>query len=78
MVDHTTVSRRHALVMDTPAGFVLRDLNSTNGTFLNGGKLDATERPLKHGDRIRTGGQRPDLRFPARRCRHLGGETPSQ
>ena len=61
MVDHTTVSRRHALVMDTPAGFVLRDLNSTNGTFLNGGKLDATERPLKHGDRIRLAGS--DLTF---------------
>ena len=61
MVDHTTVSRRHALVMDTPVGFVLRDLNSTNGTFLNRGKLDATERPLKHGNRIRLAGS--DLTF---------------
>jgi putative peptide zinc metalloprotease protein len=30
VVDETTVSRRHALVMDTPAGFVVRDLSTTN------------------------------------------------
>ena len=56
VIDHTTVSRRHSLVMETPTGFVLRDLNSTNGTFVNGGKLDAGEHGLKHGDRIRLAG----------------------
>jgi pSer/pThr/pTyr-binding forkhead associated (FHA) protein len=55
-VDETTVSRRHALIMETPAGFVLRDLNSTNGTFLNRDKVDTTERVLKHGDRIQLAG----------------------
>ena len=56
MVDETTVSRRHALIMSTPAGFVLRDLNSTNGTFVNSGKLPLGEHPLKHGDRIHLAG----------------------
>ena len=39
MVEEDTVSRRHALIMETPAGYVLRDLNSTNGTFVNRSKL---------------------------------------
>ena len=56
MVDETTVSRRHALIMSTPAGFVLRDLNSTNGTFVNSDKIAVGEHPLKHGDRIRLAG----------------------
>ena len=56
MVDETTVSRRHALIMDTPSGFVVRDLNSTNGTFINRDKIGVGEHPLKHGDRIRLAG----------------------
>ncbi len=31
-----TVSRRHALVEERPDGYVIRDLDSTNGTFLDG------------------------------------------
>ena len=31
-----TVSRRHAVVEETPQGWLLRDLESTNGTFLDG------------------------------------------
>jgi DNA-binding NtrC family response regulator len=31
-----TVSRRHAVVEETPGGWMLRDLGSTNGTFLKG------------------------------------------
>jgi DNA-binding NtrC family response regulator len=31
-----TVSRRHAIIEERPNGYVLRDLDSTNGTFLDG------------------------------------------
>ena len=46
LVDESTVSRRHALIMETSAGFILRDLNSTNGTFVGHDKMGQTERPL--------------------------------
>jgi transcriptional regulator with PAS, ATPase and Fis domain len=35
LTDHT-VSRRHAVVEEKADGYVIRDLNSTNGTFLDG------------------------------------------
>ena len=53
VVDSDTVSRRHALIMVTADGYVLRDLTSTNGTFVNKKKVGATEHLLKHGDQIR-------------------------
>lgn len=48
------VSRLHACIEQYSGGFVLRDLGSTNGTFLNGERL-VGERPLKHGDELRVG-----------------------
>ena len=56
VVDETTVSRRYAIIMETPTGFVLRDLNSTNGTFVNRANIGIGEHQLKHGDRIRLAG----------------------
>ena len=56
VVDETTVSRRHALVMDTHAGFVVRDLSTTNGTFVNRDKIGLGERLFVHGDEIRLAG----------------------
>ena len=47
-------SRRHAEVVGVKGGFLLRDLRSTNGTFLNGERIE--ERPLRPGDRIQIGG----------------------
>jgi pSer/pThr/pTyr-binding forkhead associated (FHA) protein len=47
-------SRRHAEIVGTPDGFVLRDLRSTNGTFVNGERVE--ERALRPGDRIQIGG----------------------
>ena len=49
--DH--VSRRHAEIVRTASGYVVRDLGSTNRTFL----LVTTRRQLRDGDRIATGGQ---------------------
>ncbi len=46
-------SRRHAEIVPVTGGFVLRDLGSTNGTFVNGERI--SERQLQPGDRIRIG-----------------------
>jgi pSer/pThr/pTyr-binding forkhead associated (FHA) protein len=47
------VSRRHAEICASNGGFLLRDLASTNGSFLNGRRV--TEQALQPGDRIRIG-----------------------
>ncbi len=43
------VSRQHARLTRTPGGYVLEDLGSTNGTFINGERLSAP-RVLRPGD----------------------------
>lgn len=48
-------SRRHAIVGWRGANAVVRDLGSTNGTLVNGAKIDG-ERELEPGDRIEIGG----------------------
>ncbi|MBM3944593.1 MAG: FHA domain-containing protein, partial [SAR202 cluster bacterium] len=58
VVDEASVSRRHALIMETASGYVVRDLNSTNGTFVNREKIGGNEWVLQHGDRIRMGGSK--------------------
>ena len=50
----TSVSRLHSAIERYSGGWVLRDLGSTNGTYLNGERL-ANDRPLKSGDEIRLG-----------------------
>ena len=47
-------SRRHAEILGTGKGFRLRDLGSTNGTFVNGERVEDVE--LRPGDRIQIGG----------------------
>src|SRR5437763_16992523 len=47
------VSRRHCTIACTGAGFLLRDLDSHNGTLVNGARID--QRLLEHGDRIGVG-----------------------
>ena len=58
VVDETTVSRRHALILEGPDGFVLRDLSTTNGTYLNRDRIGHGEHKLNHGDRIRLAGSK--------------------
>jgi EAL domain-containing protein (putative c-di-GMP-specific phosphodiesterase class I) len=44
------VSKEHALILRGPSGHLIRDLSSTNGTFVNGTRVD--EVPLSDGDII--------------------------
>src|SRR5262249_34935173 len=46
-------SRRHAEIACGPRGWVVRDLDSTNGTYVNGERVG--ERALHPGDRIEIG-----------------------
>ncbi|NIS82380.1 MAG: FHA domain-containing protein [Anaerolineales bacterium] len=48
------VSRQHARLTRTPGGYVLEDLGSTNGTFVNGERLMAP-RVLNPGDLVGMG-----------------------
>jgi putative nucleotidyltransferase with HDIG domain len=55
VVDDGSVSRQHAEVYVTNRGWRLRDLKSTNGTFLNGRRLGTTDWPLRLHDIIKCG-----------------------
>lgn len=53
MLDDITVSRRHAEVARTAAGYVLRDAGSLNGTYVNQQRVDETR--LDRGDELQVG-----------------------
>jgi len=57
LVGESTVSRRHATVTRTGKTAILRDLGSTNGTFVNGTRLQG-EVALKPGDQVQFGSVR--------------------
>jgi len=54
-VEDEAASRNHAEVVRENGGLVLRDLQSTNGTFLNDRRVDG-DMNLRPGDRIAIGG----------------------
>lgn len=56
------VSGRHAAVFRQGEGWVLRDLDSTNGTFVNGARVRG-DHPLAPDDVIRFGSGGPQLAF---------------
>jgi hypothetical protein len=47
------VSRRHAQITQTDKGWAIKDLQSENGSYVNGEKIG--ERPLADGDRVQIG-----------------------
>ncbi|MEO5341278.1 MAG: FHA domain-containing protein [Magnetococcus sp. MYC-9] len=52
-IENLAVSRHHAEILQAGGGFRLRDLQSSNGTFLQGVRI--TEQPLRDGDAILIG-----------------------
>ena len=52
----TQVSAHHAVVQRGPDGPIVRDLGSTNGTSVNGDRIDGS-RLLRHGDEVSLGGE---------------------
>jgi predicted component of type VI protein secretion system len=53
-IDDKTLSREHTLISGQAGRYTVKDLESKNGTYLNGQLIRRPE-PLKHGDRIRVG-----------------------
>ena len=54
-LDDSSVSRRHAEVRFVDEGWSVRDLESTNGTYVNGVRIGPGEQPLKTGDIVQFG-----------------------
>jgi pSer/pThr/pTyr-binding forkhead associated (FHA) protein len=52
-LDDITVSRRHAEVVRTAGGYVVRDVGSLNGTYLNRERIE--EATLSNGDELQVG-----------------------
>lgn len=56
------VSARHAAVFRQGPTYVVRDLGSTNGTWVNGTRV-RSDQALEPGDRIRLGSRGPEVEF---------------
>jgi len=53
-LDDITVSRRHAEIRRTPAGYEVRDAGSLNGTYVNQERIDDPV-VLRQGDEVQVG-----------------------
>ncbi len=54
-LDDITVSRRHVELSANNVGYVIRDVGSLNGTYLNGERLEDSEALLTNGDELQIG-----------------------
>ena len=66
VLDHGSVSRRHALIFRRFGGLRVRDLESTNGIRVNGRRVSGSRR-LTPGDELEVGAVRFALMNPPRR-----------
>jgi two-component system, NtrC family, response regulator GlrR len=66
VLDDASVSNQHAALELTGAGFRIRDLGSTNGVRVNGGRVAASD--LKHGDHLEIGSLSFRYRVEARKA----------
>ncbi len=62
VVEEPFVSRKHCAVAKKGVGYFLEDLNSTNGTFLNGKRIEEAVR-LRHNDTFFLGQESRAYRF---------------
>lgn len=72
--DDEAMSREHAALEFNGDGFRIRDLDSRNGTWLNGGQVELAE--LKHGDHIGLGEHAFQLVIEVRRQAPRTWEVP--
>lgn len=56
------ISRKHAVITAAAGGFMIKDLNSQNGTFVNGQRV--AEKKLAEGDTIEVGSVKFVFRSP--------------
>ena len=56
VVDEPNVSRQHAGLRSTDSGFWIEDMNSRNGTFVNGDEVEGEGVRLYDKDKIELGG----------------------
>ena len=70
VIAHPTVSRKHAILRDEGGGYVIEDLASTNGSFVNGRRIKQPTR-IKPGDEIGFGA----TRFAVARNVGVGGPS---
>ncbi len=56
VVDEPNVSRQHAGIRSTDSGFWIEDMNSRNGTFVNGEEVEGEGVRLYDNDKIELGG----------------------
>jgi serine/threonine-protein kinase len=54
LIDDLEISRKHAIITQTTQGYMIEDLRSTNGTFINNQQIRAP-RLLNAGDEIKLG-----------------------
>jgi hypothetical protein len=70
-LDDEFVSYRHAVITETAAGYLLKDVGSTNGTWINQQRIKS--QVLRHSDRIDLGPVR--LEFIDRPVEKLSGQN---
>ncbi|HEV2661207.1 MAG TPA: FHA domain-containing protein, partial [Ktedonobacteraceae bacterium] len=66
LIDEATVSRRHAEISYANGQFILRDLGSSNGTFVNNARLQPASAYMLKPDDIVRFGKVVNLKFVAR------------
>jgi predicted component of type VI protein secretion system len=55
VLDDSSVSRKHAELRHSAQGWMVHDLDSTNGTFVNGVRLGKEDRPVRSRDIVQFG-----------------------
>jgi uncharacterized RDD family membrane protein YckC len=84
VLSDSMVSRRHAILEHRENQYILRDNNSSNGTMVNGDRVDS-EKPLRDGDLVAIGSSRllfqldetAEASIPAAALSGRGGYAPA-